>query len=73
MIGKHFEDPINHMYVVIQSYLDGKINCEEVIGIMKESDLPAVKLAGIMRQLSDYGDEDRYSLLRNECRLFGLY
>ncbi len=71
---KQREDPtINHMYVSIQSYLDGKSSCEEVVGIMRGSDLPAAKLAGIMRQLSDFGDRDRYSFLRHECRLFGLY
>jgi len=72
--AKHLEDPaINHMYVSIQSYLDGQSSCDDIISIMKESDLPAGKLAGIMRQLSDYGDRDKYSLLCQECRLFGLY
>lgn len=73
MIPEHFEDPVNRTYVIIQSYLDGKANCTEVIDVMKELDLPAAKLAGIMRQLSDYGDRDKYSLLRQECGLFGLY
>ena len=74
MKAKHLEDPsINQMYVSIQSYLDGKSSCDEVVGIMRGSDLPAVKLAGIMRQLSDYGDRERYSFLRHECKLFGMY
>jgi hypothetical protein len=73
LITKHLEDSVNRTYVAIQSYIDGKISCEEAIGIVKVSDLPAIKLAGIMRQLSDYGDRDRYSLLRRECKLFGLY
>jgi hypothetical protein len=72
--AKHLEDPsINGMYVAIQLYLDGKSSCDEVVGIMRGSDLPAGKLAGIMRQLSDYGDRDRYSLLHHECKLFGMY
>ena len=72
--AKHLEDPaINHMYVCIQSYLDGQSSSDEVVGIMRGSDLPAGKLAGIMRQLSDYGDRDRYSLLYRECKLFGMY
>jgi hypothetical protein len=71
---KHFDDPsINRVYTAVESYLDGKINCEVAVDIMKGSELPTTKLAGIMRQLSDYGDKDRYSLLRRECRLFGLY
>ena len=74
MKAKHLEDPsINGMYVAIQLYLDGKSSCDEVVGIMRGSDLPAGKLAGIMRQLSDYGDRDRYSLLYYECKLFGMY
>jgi len=74
MKAKHLEDPsINHMYVSIQSYLDGKSSCDEVVGAMRGSDLPAGKLAGIMRQLSDYGDREKYSLLRRECKLFGMY
>jgi len=72
--AKHLEDPaINHMYISIQSYLDGKSSCYDIVGIIRGSDLPAGKLAGIMRQLSDYGDRDRYSLLRHECKLFGMY
>jgi len=72
--AKHLEDPsINGMYVAIQLYLDGKSSCEEVVGIMRSSEIPAGKLAGIMRQLSDYGDRDRYSFLRHECKLFGMY
>jgi len=72
--AKHLEDPsINGMYVAIQLYLDGKSSRDEVVGIIRGSDLPAGKLAGIMRQLSDYGDRDRYSLLYYECKLFGMY
>ena len=68
------EDPaINRMYITIQSYLDGKNNCDEVVSEIKESGLHSEKIAGIMRQLSNYGDMGRYSLLRQECRLFGLY
>jgi len=37
------------MYVSIQSYLDGKSSCEEVVGIMKGSQLSAGKLAEIGR------------------------
>ncbi len=74
MKAKHPEDlAINRMYVSIESYLDGKSSFLEIFGIMKVSDLPAGKLAGIMRQLSDYGDRDRYSVLYHECRLFGMY
>lgn len=61
------------MYASIQLYLDGESNCDEVVGMMRESDIPPAKLAGIMRQLSDYGDRDRYSLLLHECRLFDIY
>ena len=64
---------INQLYLSIQSYLDGKSSCDEVVGIMRESDIPAGNLAGIMRQLSGFGDKDRYSLLHRECRLFRLY
>ncbi len=64
---------INQLYLSIQSYLDGKSNCDEVVSIMRESDIPAGNLAGIMRQLSGFGDKDRYSLLYRECRLFRLY
>jgi len=72
--AKHLEDPsINGMYVAIQLYLDGKSSCDEVVGIMRTSELPSGKLAGIMRQLSDYGDTYRYSFLLRECKLFGMY
>jgi len=64
---------INQLYLSIQSYLDGKSSCDEVVSIMRGSSIPAGDLAGIMRQLSDFGDKARYSLLRRECRLFGLY
>jgi hypothetical protein len=72
--AKTLEDPsINGMYIAIQLYLDGKSSCDEVVGIMQKSEIPAGKLAGIMRQLSDYGDRYRYSFLQHECKLFGLY
>ena len=64
---------INSMYTTIQSYLDGTNDCAEVVSYMRESGLKSEILAGIMRQLSDFGDIDRYSLLRQECKLFGLY
>jgi hypothetical protein len=64
---------INQLYLSIQSYLDGKSSCDEVVGIMRESDIPAGNLAGVMRQLSGFGDKDRFSLLHRECRLFRLY
>lgn len=64
---------INQLYLSIQSYLDGKTSCDEVVSIMRESDIPAGNLAGVMRQLSGFGDKDRYSLLHRECRLFRLY
>ena len=68
------EDPaINRIYLAVQSYLDGTNNCDEVVNDMKESGLDSEKLAGIMRQLSDFGDMDRFSTLYRECRLFGLY
>ncbi len=70
---KQPENPINSMYVSIETYLDGKSSLHEIFGIMRGTDLTAGKLAGIMRQLSDYGDRDRYSSLYRECRLFGLY
>ena len=66
-------DPaINYIYVCIEEYLDGKQSCDWILNIMKKTNLPKEKLAGIMRQLSDYGSKDRYSELARECRLFGL-
>jgi hypothetical protein len=59
--------------MTVEAYLDGKISCEAAVSKMKSSALPADKLAGIMRQLSDYGDKDRYSLICKECKLFGVY
>ncbi len=74
MKAKHPDDPaINCMYVCIESYLDGKSSFQEIFGVMRASNLPARKLAGIMRQLSDYGDKEKYSILYGECRSFGLY
>jgi hypothetical protein len=64
---------INQLYLSIQSYLDGKSSCDEVVSMMRGSHIPAGDLAGIMRQLSEFGDKARYSVLRQECRLFGLY
>ncbi len=65
--------PVNQMYVCIQAYLDGKGNCDEVMRVMRQSTIPSAKLAGIVRQLSDFGDKAKYSLLRRECRSFGLF
>lgn len=61
------------MYVAVEAYLDGKISCEAAVSKLQGSELPADKLAGIMRQLSDYGDKGRYSLICKECKLFGVY
>lgn len=64
---------INQLYLSIQSYLDGRSGSDDVTSKMRAFDVPTGDLAGIMRQLSGFGDTTRYSLLRRECRLFGLY